>query len=71
MGRNKRLNREEALHFRDQFREARTVALRDAEAFHEILYTLERLGFLLKGEEGNLRRYQEPLEVAAEDSPSL
>lgn len=68
MGRNKRLNREEALHFRDQFREARTVALRDAEAFHEILYTLERLGFLLKGEEGNLRRYQEPIEVEAEDS---
>lgn len=68
MGRNKRLNREEALHFRDQFRGARMVALRDAEAFHEILYTLERLGYLLKGEEGNLRRYQKPIEAVAEAS---
>jgi len=63
-----RLSPEKALHLRDQFREARLVALKDAEAFHEILYTLERLGYLLKGEEGNLWAYKEKIEVEASNS---
>ncbi len=68
MGRGRRLNHEEALHFRDQFREARMVALRDAEAFHEIIYTLERFGYLLLGEEGSLYAYKGNIEVEAEDT---
>jgi CBS domain-containing protein len=63
-----KLSSEKARHLRDQFREARLVALRDAEAFHEILYTLERLGYLLKGEEGNLWEYKAKIEVEARDS---
>ncbi len=68
MTREDRLNSEEALHFRDQFRDARLVALKDAEAFHEILFTLERLGYLLKGKEGNLSEYKDKIEVEAGDS---
>lgn len=68
MGTEDRLSSEKALHLRDQFREARLVALRDAEAFHEILYTLERLGYLLKREEGNLGRYKGCIEREARGS---
>lgn len=38
------LTRQEKLHFRDELRQARSVALRDAEAFDEIIYALERMG---------------------------
>ena len=41
------LPQEVALHFRDQLREARAAALRDAEGFQEILFVLERLGSYL------------------------
>ena len=33
-----------ALFFRNQLREARAQALRDAEDFHDLLFTFERLG---------------------------
>jgi len=36
-----------AQHFRDQFRIARASAFRDAEGFQEILFVIERLGFML------------------------
>jgi hypothetical protein len=68
MSRIDRLSAEEALHFRDQFRDARLVALKDAEAFHEILFTLERLGYVLAGEERNLSKYKAKIEVEANDS---
>ena len=68
MGCDGRLNNEQALNFRDQFREARMVALRDAEAFHEMIYALERLGFLLLGEEGSLGKYKPLIEAEAEDT---
>jgi hypothetical protein len=41
------MNSETTLYFRDQLREARAIALRDAEAFHEIIFVLERLGSYL------------------------
>src|SRR5688572_30146616 len=63
-----RLNPTQALHFRDQFRDARLVALRDAEAFHEILYTLERLGYLLRGREGDMGKYKKDIRAEAESS---
>lgn len=34
---------EVALHFRDELREARAVALKDAEAFEQIVLVLERI----------------------------
>ena len=37
----------EAIYFRDLFREARAKAYRDAEAFHEILYAIEKFGIRL------------------------
>jgi hypothetical protein len=63
-----RLNPGQALHLRDQFRDARLVALEDAEAFHDILFTLERLGYLLQGEERSLREYKEKIELEAKNS---
>jgi predicted transcriptional regulator len=36
-----------AQHFRDQLKAARANAFRDAEGFQEILFVIERLGFLL------------------------
>ena len=38
---------EVALYFRNEFREARTVALKDAEGYQQILFVLERLGAYL------------------------
>ncbi|HYH96502.1 hypothetical protein [Hyalangium sp.] len=41
-----------ALFFRNQLREARAQALRDAEDFHDLLFTFERLGAYLRGGTG-------------------
>lgn len=38
------IDREVALHFRDEFREARAAALKDAEGYQQILFVLERFG---------------------------
>ena len=43
------MDREVALYFRNEFREARTVALKDAEGYQQILFVLERLGAYLLG----------------------
>lgn len=51
------MEQEVALHFRDQLRAARAAALRDAEAFQEIVFVLERLGAYLSNERGNLGSY--------------
>jgi len=37
-----KLDHEAAIYFRDQFREARAKALRDAEGFQEVLFVLEK-----------------------------
>ncbi|GAB3895020.1 hypothetical protein [Spirosoma agri] len=41
---NSRLSLEQKQGFRDQLRDARGAALKDAEAFTEILFVIERLG---------------------------
>ncbi len=46
------------IYFRDQFRQARAAALRDAEGFQEILFALERFGLYLKQRVGTLGRYE-------------
>ncbi len=44
------MDAEVTLYFRDQLRQARATALRDAEAFDEIIFVLERLGGYLCNE---------------------
>jgi CBS domain-containing protein len=63
------LDRAAALHFRDQLREARLTALRDAEAFEEIVFVLERIGVHLTGKIGNLREYKDAITQYASKSP--
>ncbi|NVJ09930.1 hypothetical protein HUW63_32490 [Myxococcus sp. AM001] len=51
-----------ALFFRNQLREARAQALRDAEDFHDLLFTFERLGAYLRGSTGNgMSAYKEAI----------
>ena len=40
-----------ALYFRNEFREARAAALKDAEGYQQILFVLERLGAYLLEQE--------------------
>ncbi len=63
------MEQEVALHFRDQLRAARAVALRDAEAFQEILFVLERLGAFLSNERRNLGQYLPQIKEQAARSP--
>lgn len=72
-----KLSKDEAIGFRDQLREARLRALKDAEAFDEVVFVLERLGrFLLRHAEGpfkkwprGLDQYRPFIEELAECSP--
>ncbi len=59
----------EAIYFRDLFRGARAKAYRDAEAFHEILYTLEKLGIRLTNKVEGLYQYWDEIGKIAEKSP--
>lgn len=58
-----------ALHFRDQLREARLIALRDAEAFEHIVFVLERIGIHLTGRIGDLGQYKDAITQCALQSP--
>ena len=58
-----------ALHFRDQLRAARAAALRDAEAFQEIVFVFERLGAYLSKEQGSLGSYSTWITNQAAHSP--
>jgi CBS domain-containing protein len=60
---------ETAVYFRDQFREARSIALRDAEGFQEILFTLERFGSYLTGKIQDLKQYEIQIRDVALESP--
>lgn len=63
------LDLQAAVHFRDELREARQLALRDAENFEELLFVVERLGsFLIKKIE-DLARYAGPVASVAGESP--
>jgi len=63
------LDLEIAQHFRDELRDARAVALKDAEAFEQLIFVFERLGVYLSGRIGDLGRYAEPLTREALRSP--
>ncbi len=63
------MNLQEALHFRDKFREARALALLDAERFQDVLFVLERLGSFLKGQIQDLGKYQQVIADIANKSP--
>ena len=58
-----------ALHYRDELREARLKALRDAEAFEEIVFVLERMGVHLTGKTGDLGKYKKAITQCALKSP--
>ena len=53
-----------AQHFRDQFRAARAACVQDAEGFQEILFVVERLGFMLTNDPkaGSLHAYKPAIE---------
>ena len=51
------MDREALLHYRDQLRFGRAVAVKDAEGFSEILFAVERLGSFLSNEIGTLNSY--------------
>ncbi len=63
------LKLEVALHFRDQLRAARAAALRDAEAFPDIVFVLERLGAYLIGRLGDMGQYCNEIAGIAAHSP--
>lgn len=58
----------EAIFFRDKLREARALALEDAEGYQEILFTLEMLGSFLLKERLSLGRYESKIRSLAENS---
>lgn len=58
-----------ALHYRDELREARLKTLRDAEAFEEIVFVLERMGVHLTGKTGDLGQYENAITKCALKSP--
>ncbi len=51
------MDRGVTLHFRDQLRAARATALRDKEAFEEIVFVLERSGSQLSNKQLSLNEY--------------
>lgn len=63
------MDSEVASFFRDQFRQARAVALQDAEGFQEIIFVLERLGAYLIGQIKDLDKYRDALGTEALNSP--
>ncbi len=63
------MKQEIALHFRDQLRVARAAALRDAEAFQEIVFVLERMGAFLSSDRTNLGKYFLEIKAEAVRSP--
>src|SRR6266700_2966007 len=65
----RKLSNKEAVSFRDQLREARLKVRKDAEAFEEILYVVERLGCYLREKQGDLGKYRPFLVELAAFSP--
>ena len=62
------LKDDEKLYFRDQLRAARAIALRDAEAFEEIVFVVERLGKFLNPKAEKLVAKKAVLESIAQSS---
>lgn len=64
------LSQKQKIYFRDQFREARAAALRDAEGYQQLLFVLERLGYFSTQDAKavGLNSYKTALELIAEPS---
>ena len=63
------MEQEVALHFRDQLRAARALALRDAEAFQGIVVVIEQLGAYCSGGLRDLGWYEKEIRSLAGRSP--
>ncbi len=63
------MQKEASLYFRNQFRQARALVLRNAEAFDEIIFVVERMGMFLKGKVDKLKGYRTNIEKEAKRSP--
>ncbi len=63
-----KLTKEVRLSFRDQLREARFKAQKDAEDFEEIVFVLERIGSFLLGSIAGLGRYARSIVAVTCDS---
>ena len=57
----KHLSADQQIYFRDLFRNARSVALKDAEGFDATLFAIERFGKFLSGREMVLNGYKADL----------
>lgn len=65
----RRLEEKQSIAFAHQFREARLLSLRDAEAFEEHLHALERLGSYLSRSNDGLKEFAPTLESLSRESP--
>jgi hypothetical protein len=63
------MDREVTLYFRAQLREARAVALKDAEGFQQVIFVVERIGVYLTGSIQGLGTYAEAVAENADRSP--
>jgi CBS domain-containing protein len=63
------MDREVELHFRDQLREARAVALKDTEAFEQVVFVIERIGIYVTGRIESMGKYAESIAERANRSP--
>ena len=57
------------MHFRDELRQARADTFKDAEAFDQVLFAMERLGSFLAGKSGALKEFEPYLQCIANRSP--
>lgn len=60
---------EAKMHFRDELRAARAAAYRDAEAFDQVLFAIERLGSFIARRNGTLHDFAAQLKEKAIHSP--
>lgn len=65
----RKLSTKEAINLRDQLREARLKAQKDAEAFEEVVFVVERIGCYLGEKQGDLGRYKAFIVELAAFSP--
>jgi hypothetical protein len=60
---------ETEIYFRDAFRNARAIALQDAEGFQEILFVLERFGSYRTQKIQDIGKYKDQIKAIAKGSP--
>ena len=67
----RKIEEKQSIFFREEFRNARTKAIEDAEGFQAILFTLEKLGAYLNPDGNSLHNYKICIEKLAENSDLL